>query len=191
MSASTFISIVVAIGFVIALISIIIHFYQKSRGKVTVIPDKYNFTLGEKVTGKVFVELKKPITGSKLTVSLIAQRRSVRPNVSYNQMRSSDQRTQQVNQTVYSFEMPLDGEKEYSQGEYPFEINIPQSVPGMQSGVNGQPEGVAGQVIGAITQLNAMTGGAMMGSRIDWNLHAQLYVPGKIDIRGKTQINVG
>ena len=200
MSTTTFFLIAAVVAIIITVISITVHLYQKSRGKISVVPDKYNYAPGEKVTGKVIVELKKPIPASKLTVSLIAERKVMTPNTARNSNNASinvggasvgNSNARESTQIIYSFELPLDGDKTYQQGEYPFEIDIPQDVLGLRGGVSSQPQGTAEKLIKVVAEFNAATGGAITGTRIDWNLHAQLYVPGKLDIRGKTQINVG
>ena len=65
----------ISFGGIIALIiiwSVGVSIYNKSRGTISIVLDKYQFMRGDKVTGKVVVNLKKVIHAQKITVSLNA-----------------------------------------------------------------------------------------------------------------------
>ena len=77
--------------------------------------------------------------------------------------------------------MPLDGEREYSGGEYPFEIKIPDGV--LRN--SPAPEGTLGEAVKVIKFLGGES------TRIDWYLKASLDVLRGLDVTKKVQINVG
>ena len=81
---------------------------------------------------------------------------------------------------IHRFELSVDGEKEYSGGEYPFEIQIPANV--LQN--TPEPEGTLGMVLKTAQFRGAST-------RIDWYLEASLDIPMRFDVKKKVQINVG
>ena len=186
---------IVFIG-VVALIVICvigISIYNKSRGTITVILDKYQFARGEKVTGKVVVALKKTIHAQKLTVSLSAVKEIMQHNVNMGMPSSTPGVSNQnmtTRETLFQFEMPLDGEKDYLQQEYPFSIDIPQDA--ALGGSNTSPTGVMAAVaIGEVmTRLNSSVPMTTVNSRTTWSVRSQLYIPGKLDLSGTTQINV-
>ena len=75
--------------------------------------------------------------------------------------------------------MPLDGEKEYIEGEYNFEIKIPANV------LQAQPGGAVGDIIKGIQLLSGKD------VRISWHVIAKLDIPSGIDVSKKVQVNIG
>ena len=80
--------------------------------------------------------------------------------------------------TIYDFKMPVSGEKEYQNEEYPFEMKIPSDV--LQN--NPTLEGKLGQAAAAVKIL------AGASSRIDWFVKAELDVPMKLDVKKSQKI---
>ena len=192
----------ISFGGIIALIiiwSVGVSIYNKSRGTISIVLDKYQFMRGDKVTGKVVVNLKKVIHAQKITVSLNASKeimeRNINPQSAVNNMNNVQMmQNQNRNQTetIFQFEMPLDGEKDYLQAEYPFEITIPQDAAATgSSNLSSGGAMIGGAVIGgAMNRLNPNAPIEMINSRVMWNVRAQLYIPGKLDLSGAVQINV-
>ena len=146
------------------------------RGKFEVILEKFNYSPGETITGKVSFKLKKPTKAKKLKVALIGEKMTTRMTKdSKGKMTSRQDKTY-----VYNFEMPLDGEKEYTEGGYEFQIKIPenifQSIP--------SPKGVIGDVAKTIQFLSGTQ------TRISWYVLANLDISMGIDISKKVQINI-
>ena len=176
--------------------SLWVSIYNKSRGTISVVLDKYQFSRGEKVTGKISVNLKKVIHAQKITVSVIATKEIIERKINLvnpqtqggvnfgNQMQEKDHED-----TIFKFEMPLDGEKDYLQVEYPFEIIIPQDAAGTNSS-NLNPMGAMIGGMGANMQIDPKVPVTMIDSNIEWKVCAQLYIPGKLDLLGFTQINI-
>lgn len=144
--------------------------------KITLMLDKYNYTPGETIKGKVTLKLKKPTKARKFEVAFIGEKieRQTGMGVGPTAKRGSQYRRT----PIYHFKMPLGGEGEYQHGEYPFEITIPPDV--KQSAA--QPEGKVGT---AVTALKAISG---VTSRIDWYVYAKLDVPMKLDVSKKQNI---
>jgi hypothetical protein len=145
--------------------------------KITFTLEKYDYKPGEKITGSVKLNLKKPTSARKLEIALIGQRKTTT---------RTGNRTQTSYQTVYNFRVPLGGEQEYKDGQYNFSIPIPNDVLQEKSQrqiVGEQLEeklGAAGKFIGTI----AMGG----SSRINWSVQAQLDVPMRLDIKKSQDI---
>ena len=145
------------------------------KKQIDVILEKFNFSPGETLKGKITLNLDKPVHAKQLKVALIGERISTimerRPNGSTN--------PHQEKTYVFNFQMPLDGEKDYLQGEYTFEIKIPTNV--LQ---NIPLEGKIGGILKTIQALS------MTGAKISWFVQANLDIPMKIDISKKVQINI-
>lgn len=90
----------------------------------------------------------------------------------------SRSRSKHQSQIIYNFDMPLDGEKEYHTGEYPFEMKIPSDL------LKNNPN-LEGKLGGAVKAIQ-MIGG--MSTRIEWYVKAQLDVPMKLDIKKSQKI---
>jgi hypothetical protein len=141
------------------------------KKEIEVTLDGYNYSPGETVTGKVAVNLKKPVEARQLKVSLIGigKRTSLGMNVSSRQ-------TSQI----FDFKMPLDGEKTYTSGEYSFKIKIPANM------LQSPPDGIVGK---AIKTMQILSGS---WTNISWYIQAALDRPGKPDVSSKkVQINIG
>jgi hypothetical protein len=91
------------------------------KGKIEIELPKNAFSLGDKIDGKVFLELKKPQKAKKLKVCVYGYRVSVE---------HSKGKTTENRQQVYINEQILDQEKEYPANqrlEYPFELQCATS----------------------------------------------------------------
>lgn len=150
--------------------------------KITFMLDKYDYKPGERITGKVKLNLKKPITARKLEVSLYGVRVERQSSVAVGPMMVSGGRNRHRSRTrrvkVFDFKLPISGEKEYKDEEFPFEIKIPDNI------LLNNPtlEGKLGQAATAVRMLSGMS------SRIEWYVKAQLDVPKKLDIKKKQTI---
>jgi hypothetical protein len=76
--------------------------------------------------------------------------------------------------------MQLDGEKDYFQGEYIFELKVPGNITQPST-----PQGVAGDVIKAIQILSARE------SDVRWYVTAKLDIPMRLDVDTRVKINIG
>ncbi len=150
------------------------------KDKMTLLLEKYDYKPGDKIKGIIKLNLKKPIQARKLEVSFIGNRVDKQSSASIAGMASGSKgyhsRTSYTK--VFDFTMPIDGEKEYQDQEYPFEIKIPDNI--LQN--NLTLEGKLGQASKAIRMI------AGISSRIDWIVHAQLDVPKKIDVKKSQKI---
>ena len=149
------------------------------REQIMLILDKYDFKAGDKITGKVQLNLKKSTKARKLEVGLIGKRIDKQSSMAIGPMimgGGKDYSSQSQHSTIYDFKIPLDGEKEYHTGEYTFEIKIPENI----NQNNPTLEGDIGKAAGALKLLSGLS------SKIDWLVIAELDVPMKLDIK-KTQ----
>jgi len=149
------------------------------KEKITLALEKYDYTPGDKIKGTVTLNLKKPTNARKLEVSFIGRKITHQSSISAVGMASGGSHGSKTQyQTVYSFSMPLDGEKEYHTGDYPFEIKIPDNI------FQGSPsvEGKLGSAVKAVQMLGGQS------SHIDWLVKAQLDVPMKLDIKKSQKI---
>jgi len=89
--------------------------------KITLTLEKYDYRPGETIKGNVTLKLKKPTVARKLEVTFIGER------IERHRDRDAHghSHTHTVHVPIYDFKIQLDGEKEYFEGTYPFEIKIP------------------------------------------------------------------
>jgi hypothetical protein len=144
------------------------------KEKITLMLEKYNYSPGDTIKGTVTLKLKKPTKARKLEVAFIGERVERQTGMGVGPTSSSRRSSSRT--YIYNFEMPLDGEKEYLEGEYPFEIKIPPDV-------RQAEQKLEGKVGTAVTALKTVSG---IYSRIDWYVKAQLDVPMGLDVK-KTQ----
>ncbi len=142
--------------------------------KIAMTLEKYNFNPGEVAKGTITINLKKPTYARKLEVHLMGVRR-VRKGNSHSW------------ETVYDFEMPVKGEKDYQSETVPFELQIPPDIlmaRSQQQAVQDSLEdklGSAGKFISAISVGAGVT---------NWKIRAQLDVPKKLDIKYTQDIQI-
>ena len=157
------------------------------RGKIEVALEKFNYTYGDTVKGTVKLKMKQPTDARELRVFLRGEQRTssgggVGIPVGPGTLRvgsGSGSRSRSSMQRIFDFKLPLDGEKTYTEGEYPFEIKIPADLK------NRRPEGALGTAVDALNFL----GGTVR--RINWYLEANLDIPSGFDVSKKVQINIG
>lgn len=142
--------------------------------KITLMLEKYNFTPGEIAKGTITINLKKPTYARKLFVSLIGVRRVRRGN-------------EWKWQTVYDFDMPIRGEKDYMNEQVPFQLQIPPDIlqaktsqQAIQDGLEDKL-GAAGSLISAISVGTGVT---------KWKIRAQLDIPKKLDVKADQDIQL-
>jgi len=140
--------------------------------------EKQNFAPGDSIKGKVWFDLKKPIKARQLKVLLIAEKVVIKTKMD-SWGSHTGFRTVKEKANLYHFELKLDGEKEYSKGEYAFELKIPKGI-----SLEALPQGTIGNVLSAIENLS------VRGKRIDWFVQATLDVPMGFDVSKKVQITV-
>jgi len=146
------------------------------KGKIEVILEKYNFSPGESIKGRISLKLKKPIEAKALKVGLVGEKATTE----FGKTSGRGMSTSQSKTHFYDFEMPLDGKKEYLEGEYNFEIKIPANVLQTPS-----PGGAVGDIVKGIQLLSGKD------VRISWHVIAKLDIPSGIDVTKKVQVNIG
>ena len=163
-------------GIILAVIIVILgfYFYSKSKGKILINLEKFNYAPGETIKGEVKLIMKKPSEAKSLKVGLVGLMNQKTTQFSKNGV-SSNSRTREV----FSFYQNLDGEKLYNQGEksYNFEIKIPQDV------ISKKPEGVMGSIVDTVSLIS--------GSRnmIEWYITTSLDTAG-FNIKNEVQVNI-
>ena len=161
-----------------------------SRGNLEVVPEKYNYKFGEVIKGVIKLSLKKVTHANKLSLWLIGQQTitAMRPSTSFSGSGTTNlPMTQRQTSTVFQFELPLDSEKDYLTGEYPFEVNIPNNIMPVGTNMPNPLSGIASQVLNVV---GVFGGVPMSSSRIDWKLEAVLDIPVAIDMRKNASINI-
>ena len=143
------------------------------KGKIEVFLEKYNFKPGETIKGKLNLKLKKPIQARQLRVSFYGMQSTTSTGIGSN----SRENTRNY---VYRFDMPLDGEKEYLEGEYNFEIAIPADV--------NKRGAMPGGTLGTALQAAQFLSGTI--SRTQWYVEAALDIPKGIDVKKTVQVNI-
>jgi len=141
--------------------------------KITITLEKYDYKPGERIKGKVNLNLKKSTKARKLEVGLFGERKE--------RYRDHDGKTHIKNVTIFSFSIPLCSEGEYMVGEYPFEIVIPSNI--LSTDNRSNIEGKLGTVVDVLSTLS--------GQRyypIEWFVKAQLDVPMMFDVKKAQKI---
>lgn len=134
------------------------------EGKIEIILDRVNYSLGDTVKGTVKLELKSPKKAKELRVKLWGER-------------SRAGKSKSNKEIIHEFTLRLDGEKEYSSGEYQFEIALPK-LP------EPKLEGKVGEILGVAQTLG------LVASPPRWYIQASLNLPMSIDITKTVQLNV-
>src|SRR3989338_8538345 len=93
------------------------------KGSIEIQLEKYNFSPGETINGKVFLKIKKQEKAKAVIIRLIGEQKSS----NFSTVQKTNVKTRK--QYIYDFKQQLDSEKEYS-GEfnYNFQIKIPQNI---------------------------------------------------------------
>jgi len=147
----------------------VIYILKKRKGSIELIPEKYNYNLGEKLSGKLVLKLKKPANNSKLIIGLKCQRSET--TYSNNEKSTS-------HYTLFDFNFPLENNKDYTPGEYSYDFSI--DIPKNYSKDVGP---IAGNIIKSINFLRGRN------SFLNWYLYSELNCSG-VDLNKEIKINV-
>ena len=164
---------ITALIIICLVIVLVMWLISKSKGKIDIVLDNYNYSPGDTINGKIKLTINKPIHSKELKIKLIGEK----IQKSYTSVGTST-RSSTDTQVIFDFSEPVAGVKDYEPGDnlsYDFKIKIPQNL--IKS---PQLTGV----LGVIQNL------AMMNTMVKWFLVADLSIPG-IDLRKKVQINIG
>lgn len=145
------------------------------KGKIDIVIEKYNYSPGETVKGKLILNLKETVHAKSLKVGIVGEKTTT-VTLTIN----GKTNTRHSNVNVFSFEMPLDGEKDYVRREYDFEMKVPGNL--TQPSI---PEGVAGDILKSVQILAGREG------TIKWYITAKLDVPKGFDVSNRVQVNIG
>jgi len=163
------------IGVIVAIFALLIITFmlKKMKGSIQIIPDKYNFSSGESINGKLILKLKKPVHARNLVIGLKCER--IERNSQNSSNRSQPKTT---HTTLFDFNQPLEGEKDYASSEYiyTFSINLPKDeLPKLQG----------------ITAMLVKSAQILMGQTysVKWYLYAELQCDG-LNLSQKVQVNV-
>jgi len=148
------------------------------KGKIEIILEKYNFKPGETIKGKLSVKMKKPTKAKALKVMFAGEKTSSASPISFG---PKQERRKSDRVFVHKFEMPLDGEKEYTEQEYDFEIAVPADILSRGTG----PGGTLGTALQAAQFLSGTS------SRTEWYVQATLDIEKSLDVNKKVQVNIG
>ena len=86
-------------------------------GTVRIALDRTKFAPGDRITGKVMLDLPEPIDAKRLVVGLRAGQRTIE----HTQFAGLD--------TLYKFELELGAAQQYTSGEHDFELEVPRDLP--------------------------------------------------------------
>ncbi len=144
------------------------------KGKIEMKLERFSFHPGETIKGEISYKLKKPTKAREITIRLIGEERQTNRRV----RSEGGVQTETRKVKFFDLKIPLDGEKEYSEGQYDFKVPIPKGLydPGKR------PEGMIGDILGALE--------TMSGSRrdLEWTLIANLDIPMGFDLSKKQKI---
>jgi hypothetical protein len=175
----------------------VITLFGFGKGKIEITLDKFNYAPGETIKGKVILKLNKPVKAKRLKLCFYGEktvydldRFGNRHSEGYHRgsgvsgvnihLGSTPSSYNKRKVRVYSFEMELDGEKEYNNAEYEFEIKIPPEL-----FEKAKIEGT-----GLLTNFMKLVAAAQARNVAKWYIEAVLDVPLGIDVKKKVQINI-
>ena len=163
------IGIIATIILVVIIVAVTIFILKRMKGSIEIVPEKYNYSSGENINGKLILKIKKPSQASKLIVGLKCER--IEKNYSTSSINS-----RAIN--IYDFNQPLDGEKSYSPSEYDYDFSItaPQNVA-------QKLDGMAGSLLKSAQLL------MNQNTSFKWYLYAELQCEG-INLKKQVQINI-
>lgn len=151
--------------------------------------EKTNYSPGETIKGSIKLNLKKPLKGKVLEVALIGAEIRTHQSHDHHHFRGDPHHFERQfdNDSTYTTAQPfflskitLDGEKEYMNGEYKFEIKIPSDVHKDEPKYEGS--------LGKLMKFSQRMSGRP--SYIEWYVKAQLDIPLKIDLRAEEKIKL-
>ncbi|MBN1389904.1 MAG: hypothetical protein JXA22_04600 [Candidatus Thermoplasmatota archaeon] len=143
------------------------------KGKIELKLDRFKFRPGDAIEGDLLLTLKKPTKARGIYVRLVGEEK-----VSERRYEDGHSRTETRTHKIFDLKVPLDGEKEYSEGIYHFRVPIPRNL--FDEGA--RPEGLLGDVVGALESLSGRR------SRIEWKLIGNLDIPMGFDLSKKQSI---
>jgi hypothetical protein len=146
--------------------------------KIILTLQKYQYKPGELIKGSIGLNLHKPMRARKLFVSLLGKVKTTHRDSNGNM------HTEDI--TIYDFTIPLDGENDYFNEMYPFEIKIQSDILETHSSstkinqILQEKLGTIGVILGKM---------ATMGQGpVRWMIHAQLDIPLKLDVHKSQDI---
>jgi len=169
-------TVLIAVLVLVALIVVLIMLLRPGRkGKINITLDKYQYSPGDSIKGKIELAIKKPIKSKKLEVGLVGTKKTTQRRMSHGR-----HSTQRRSQKIFDFKLPIHQEKEYapSQSSHDFEIKIPRNL--LDSSA---PSGVGKIIVGTLSALSGRH------SSIKWHVVANLDIPG-FDISKRIQVNI-
>jgi hypothetical protein len=143
------------------------------KGKIDLKMDRYKFSPGDVIEGDLTLTLKKPTKAREITIRLLGEEK-----ITERHHGNSGSRTETRKVRIFDLKIPLDGEKEYTEGKYHFKIPIPKDL--FREGA--KPEGFLGDVS------NVLEGLSGRRSRIEWKVIGNLDIPMGFDLSKKQNI---
>jgi hypothetical protein len=143
------------------------------KGKIELKVPTYTYAPGETIKGEVTLELKKPTKARKITIRLVGAELTTRREFSGGSYRTHHHRV-----NICDILIPLDGEKEYKEGKYDFEITVPPDALHDRNIRNGALGGV-------VEAVEIVTG---TDRHREWYLEANLDIPMGFDVSKKQDI---
>ncbi len=145
-------------------------------GEMAITMKQFQFRPGDVIQGVVSISLAEPIKARGLFASLVARQRAVRLP------RKSGEPVSSHRDTLFNFRKPLAQEGMFTDGHYPFEIEIPPNI--LQREIQ-PPNGAFGDVVRAISFLSFMT-----RFPVEWRVEGILDLPWKINLRESVHVTI-
>lgn len=145
--------------------------------------NKYQFAPEDTISGTVILEISKAVKANGLIVSLVVQEKTSQMRVRSSGVNMS---SSQSTAEVFRFDLPLDGEKEYtSDGKYPFTMQIPREA--CPAGIEGiqKPGGILGKGIGLLANFSPLGKKTRM-----YQIEARLDIPWGLDLTESADITI-
>ncbi|MBU0907013.1 MAG: hypothetical protein KKD18_04245 [Nanoarchaeota archaeon] len=166
------------VGGVVFILAVVLVMWlsMKSKGRIIIQLNGYQFSPGDTIEGTVVLDLKKQVEAKALNVGLLGMYKST----SYSGSGGLSHKTRTGK--AFEFKQPLDGEKVYNLGRssYNFKLIVPRDLLSSRA--------LGNDMLGTVVKSVKILSGNM--SRIDWYVTANLEIKG-LDISKKVRVNIG
>ena len=163
---------------IVILVIFIFWLISRSKGKIEIQLEKYQFSAGETILGTVKLNLNKPVEADSLNIGLIGEAKTKQ----YGRSSKGGMRSSTNYSRVFDFSQQIDGKKIYNPGEqsYNLSIKIPKDLTANR--------GTGNQMLDtAMKGAQMLVGGGL--TTVSWYVTAYLNING-FDISKKVKINI-
>ena len=161
-------SYVILVGVLFVLFFVALFFFLRWRkGSINIIPENHTYITGEKIKGKIVLNIKKNVKSGRLIVGIVCERTE--------KFSSSNKKFEN---TLFDFNQLLEEKRNYTPSEYSYDFSLMIPV-----NVSQGLEGISNNLIKVVKDLIGQN------SFTKWFLYAKLQCKG-VNLSKRVQINI-